>query len=281
MPNTQIRSILVPTDFSDDSAVAFAHGLRLALAFGAELDVFHVEPKNDQSDWHWAPSVIETLVRWGVLAPGAGPEELERRGIRARRSVAAGLHADEAILREMAASHADLVVMATHGRSGLERWVQPSVATPVAVKGAAPVLMIPAHTLGFVDVTTGAGSLERVLVPIDHRPHPAPGFDAAAMFIRALPGAEVHLATFHAGTRHPEVDLFVADRPWRVNHWTQEGISPVDGIVETAETWNADLVVCVTEGHQNFLDTLRGSTVDRVLTRTRTPVLVVPADWGE
>lgn len=281
MRRPEIRSILVPTDFSDEAAIAFAHALRLAIAFKAELDVFHVEPKNDQSDWHWAPSVLNTLKRWKILPADATPDDLDRLGIRARRSVAAGVKADAAILQELANAHADLVVMATHGRSGLERWVQPSVASPVAIKGSAPVLLIPPNCAGFIDGQSGAGSLERVLVPVDHRPHPAPGYDAAELFIRTLPGDEIQLATYHVGAKHPEIDLLHADPAWRVHHWTQDGVNVIDSVLETAQTWNADLIVAVTEGRLNFLDNLRGSTVDRLLHRAKTPVLVVPADWGE
>jgi nucleotide-binding universal stress UspA family protein len=67
---------------------------KLAVALRAELDIFHVEPHNDQSDWHWAPSVLGTLKRWGTLPAGATDAEAA------------------------ADTHTDLVVMATHGRAG-------------------------------------------------------------------------------------------------------------------------------------------------------------------
>jgi nucleotide-binding universal stress UspA family protein len=279
MPHPKIRSILVPTDFSDASVVAFSHALRLSIALRAELDVFHVEPKNDTADWHWAPGVIETLIRWGDLPAGATAADLAELGVRARRTMVSGISPDQAIFQEMASSHADLVVLSTHGRTGVQRWLQPSVATPVAVKGATLVLLLPPGAEGFVRRNTGLAGIQKVLVPVDRVPHPAPAFDAARILLEALPGEHVELATLHIGPGAAETDLLRVPPGWEVHHWREEG-APVDRILARAESWQPDLIVMVTEGRTNWLDGLRGSTVERVLAREpKCPVLIVPAEW--
>ncbi len=274
-----IRSILVPTDFSDAADIAFVHALRLAIALKAELEIFHVEPRNDTADWHWAPSVINTLVRWGFLPSGAGPADVSALGIRARHAMATGSSPEHAIRAELAASHADLVVVATHGRSGLARWLQPSVAMPVAVRGAVPVLVIPQGAKGFVDAETGYAALSRVLVPVDHVPHPAPGFDAATLLTMALPGPSVELATIHVGGGTPDLVWMRPAPGWALHHWSAEG-DVLENLQEVIREWGPDVVVAVSEGRRNFLDVLRGSTVERLLDRSPRPVLVVPAEWG-
>ncbi len=273
-----IRSILLPTDFSMEADAAFAHGLRLAVALGAELDIFHAEPKNDQADWRWAPSVADTLVRWGQLRRGASEADVEALGIRARRTQIVGQAADAAVLAEMSESHADLIVMASHGRSGIWRWIQPSVIAPVLRHAPVPVLVIPSGARGFVDPTTGEAGISRVLAPIDMRPHPAPGFDAALALATALPGANRAFATLHVGRGRPETDLLLVPPGYELFHWFSEG-DPVEEIARTGLEWQADLIVVVTEGRRNYLDTLRGSTVERLLDRVKQPVLVVPAEW--
>lgn len=280
MLNPRIRSILVPTDFSDASVVAFDHALKIATKFNAELDVFHVEPKNDTSDWHWAPGVVDTLVRWGDLPKGATEADLAKAGIRARRTMSSGVAADEAIFQELAASHADLVVLSTHGRHGLARWLQPSVAAPVALKGASLVLLVPDGVKGFVRHNTGLAEIDRVLVPIDHRPHPAPAYDAAVLLTKAFAGEAVELATLHIGGDDlPETDLLRAPASWKVHHWLEDGIV-VDRLVARADAWKPDLIVVVTEGRRNWLDAVRGSTVERLIDRgLRSPLLIVPSDW--
>lgn len=278
MLHPRIRSVLVPTDFSDASLVAFSHALRIALAFHAELDVFHVEPKNDTSDWHWAPGVLETLIRWGDLPEGSTAADLERLGVRARRSMVSGLTPDEAIFREITESHADLVVMSTHGRSGLARWLQPSVAMPVAVKGAIPVLLIPPDSQGFVRTNTGIGGIGRVMIAIDHRPHPAPAFDAAKLLLNVLPNPDIEIANLHVGEVLPETDLLNVPADWKVHLWLDQGSVP-DRIAARAAEWKADLIVAVTEGRRNWIDNLRGSTVERLIEKVHNPLLIVPSEW--
>jgi nucleotide-binding universal stress UspA family protein len=280
MPTTAaFRSILVPTDFSDDSIVAFAHALRLAVAVGAELDILTVEEHNDKTDWHWGPHVRETLTRWGYLRVGATQDDVAKLGIRVHKSVAGGFGAAQAIVDEISRSHADLVVMATHGRTGLAALLQPSVTAPVATRASVPVLVIPHGHRGFVARDSGGPSLERILVPVDTRPHPAPAFDAAALLALALPAPALTFATLHVGPGQVETDWIEMLPTWSVMHWTaQDGV--VESIHEAARTWDADLVVCVTEGRHGLFDALRGSTVERLAKAPPCPLLIVPHEWG-
>jgi nucleotide-binding universal stress UspA family protein len=279
MTRHPIRNILVPTDFSADAEVAFAHALRLAVAARADLHLLHVEPRNDQADWRWAPRVVETLVRWGVLEPGSTPADLDRIGGHARRSLAVGERPEAAILHAVAEVGADLVVMASHGRTGLDRWLRPSVSRPVLLERAAPVLLLPPRHRGFVDADSGETTLSRVLVPIDATPAPGPAFAAATLLADALGNDNVQIATLHVGSTRPEVSLPMPDPPMRITHWNTTG-PVVDEILAAAGTWQADLLVTVSEGRCDMLDHFLGSTMERLAARTRTPMLVLPAGWG-
>jgi nucleotide-binding universal stress UspA family protein len=146
----------------------------------------------------------------------------------------------------------------------------------VALQGVVPVLLLPPRAKGFVDRDTGAATLRNVLLPIDARPHPEPGFDLIKTIARALRSEVLKVATLHVGSGTVETELLQPDGNWRVRHLLDEG-PVVDRIIEHALDANADLVVCVTEGRRGFLDTLRGSTVERLIERIRVPVLIVPA----
>lgn len=274
-----IRSILVPTDFSNEAQVAFHHALRLAVALGAQLEVLHVEPENDQSDWRWGPHVVATLIRWGLLPKGATEDDLPQLGLYVRKQLVVGTDVVSATLLEVARTHADLVVIATHGRTGLNAWLQPSVAMPLATQGSVPVLVVPAGGRGFVDADSGEINLTRVLIPCDHLPHPAPAFDATSVILSALPGAQRTVATMHVGTTPPEAGWFPPNAAWNVLNWTAEG-PVVETLAETARTWSADLLVCVTEGRHGVGDMLRGSTAERLIAQVAAPILVVPDQWG-
>ncbi|MDP2307719.1 MAG: universal stress protein [Pseudomonadota bacterium] len=271
-----IRSILVPTDFSDGAELAFAHALRLSVALRARLDIVHVEPENDAADWRWGPHVGETLRRWGYDT-GTTPSELEALGV--RRTIVSGSEPDAAILAEIASSHADLVVMSTHGRAGLERWLRPSVTEAVLRRRPVPILLLPSGCRTFVDLECGAPSLKRILVPIATAPNPAPGFDAALTLLRAFGGEGCQLATVHVGEGQPGADLLRPPPGLQVFHWNVKG-AVVDEILAIATTWTADLMVVVSEGRRDLFDELRGSTVERLVARSPVPVLVVPAEWG-
>jgi len=65
-----IHSIVHPTDFSDASADAFAHALRIALTAKAKLYILHVAMAPADEDWMSCPHVRETLARWGILDAG-------------------------------------------------------------------------------------------------------------------------------------------------------------------------------------------------------------------
>jgi len=154
------------------------------------------------------------------------------------------------------------------------------VATPVALKGAVPVLLFPSHAKGWMEPTLGESRLARILVPIDHRPHPAPAFDATTLLGRALGMKGLQVSTLHYGPTHPEVDLLETEEDWSIQHWTRDGLV-VDGIIDTATRWEADLLVTVTEGRQHWLDGIRGSTVERLVRASDLPILIVPEGWGK
>lgn len=277
MSLSQIGTILLPTDFSDGAAVAFAHGLKIALQAKAKLDMFHVEPNNDQTDWHWAPSVITTLRRWGSLGASAGEAEVESLGIHARRSSVGGQKADDAILAEMATTHPDLVVMATHGRSGVTRWTQPSVSAGVTTRGAVPVLLMPASGRGFIDAPTGELTLHRVLIAIAPAPDPRHAIEAARALVALLGAEDVQYGTVHVGGPMPAVRGYFPEDGPPVEHLSLPAGDIVEGVLGAATGWNADLLVMATEGRHGLLDAVLGSTVEQMIQRTTLPILAVPA----
>lgn len=145
--------ILIPLDGSDFSARAMPHAQELAQRFNAELIVFQaIQPPagylaaGDPSslttvavapDTQDLSREVETAKR---MLDGRAAE-LRNLGIRAKTVVEVGNPA-EAII-DYAADHAvDLIVMSTHGRSGLARWAFGSVAGKVIQAAACPVLTI-------------------------------------------------------------------------------------------------------------------------------------------
>jgi nucleotide-binding universal stress UspA family protein len=135
-----VRSILHPSDFSERSQYALGQACALARAYDARLVLLHV--------------VAMPVVLYGEGALPANPEEL-RAAARAQlddlqvpfanartdRRLEAG-DPVEMILRLAQEMHADLIVMGTHGRTGLGRLLMGSVAEQIVRKASCPVLTV-------------------------------------------------------------------------------------------------------------------------------------------
>ncbi len=67
------------------------------------------------------------------------------------------------------------------------------------------------------------------------------------------------------------------DSSWTWNELVLEG-EPSHFILQTAEKLNSDLIVMTTDGPDGFLDGLRGTTSERVLSKSNCPVANLPVD---
>jgi nucleotide-binding universal stress UspA family protein len=129
---------------------------------------------------------------------------------------------------------------------------------------------------GFVSAETGAVTLRRILVPIDRVPAPRPAVEALAALLDGVRCAEASIVLLHVGEEGavPAVETPLRDG-WRWERTLRKG-EPVDAILEAAAGMDADLIVMTTQGHHGLADALRGSTTERVIRRSRCPVLAVP-----
>jgi nucleotide-binding universal stress UspA family protein len=92
---------------------------------------------------------------------------------------------------------------------------------------------------------------------------------------------KVTITLLHVGHEKRMPNVGVEDGPqWTFARMHREG-DPVDEIIAAAELVRADLIVMPTEGRHRVFDALRGSTTERVLRRSRCPVLAVPAATGD
>jgi nucleotide-binding universal stress UspA family protein len=125
------RHILVPTDFSETSDAALDYGLELAARFNAQLHLLHVID---------APAVLPAGLFDDVKA------KLARRAARGQRcavttEVITGTSARTIVCYARARSM-DLIVMGTHGRSGMAHLLMGSVAEKVVRDAPCPVLTV-------------------------------------------------------------------------------------------------------------------------------------------
>lgn len=271
-----IHSIAHPTDFSAASTLAFAHALRLALDTKSRLTLLHVNEKGSEDEWTSFPHVRETLARWGLLDGKPPHAELEARlGIRVIKVEIR--HQDPATgLFEFFLSHRpDLIVLSTHGREGLDRWLSGSVSEELAHHSHVPTLFIGAKSHGFVDAATGEVRLEHILVPVANTPSPRLTLTILTDLLTSLGISPTTVRLLHIGDKPPNVLGGLAPE-------TYATIELIDGpVVETilrvSREQGMDMIVMPTAGRQGFLDALRGTTTEQVLRQAPCPLLTVRA----
>ena len=142
-----LQTILVPLDASELSRSALPFAEDLAKALGASLVVMH--------------AIVPTAIAYPGAEPVAIPQsvitdieasahafargiagELTARGLKAKPVVLTGTAA-EAIVEAAEAERADVIVMSTHGRSGVQRLLLGSVAEAVVRRSSVPVKLVP------------------------------------------------------------------------------------------------------------------------------------------
>ena len=264
-----IDAIAHPTDFSEDGTVAFEHALRLAVEFRCRLDILHVHPPREQSDWRAFPHVRDPLARWGLL-PGSAPVEdiAHKLGVKVHKVEIAHADAGDGIVRFVAKHRPDLVVMATHAEGGISRWLSGSVSKAITRETHLPALFVGPAAQPFVDRLTGEMRLENILVPVARDPAPRRSLRLLQDIFGSL-RPRLHL--LHIGDTAPWI-LDRGGEPMMVEVRTGP---VVDTIVSAGAS--VDLIVMPTAGHHGFLDALRGSTTEQVLQRAPCPVLALPA----
>jgi nucleotide-binding universal stress UspA family protein len=143
----KLRRILHPSDFSPASRAAFAKAAAMAKADRAELLLVHVLgfPTPVLGDGYVSPKIYDDLIR---SMRAAGKKQLDRlvakakaSGARASGLLLEGMPAD-AIVRVARSKRADLIVLGTHGRTGLARLFMGSVAERVVGAAPCPVMTV-------------------------------------------------------------------------------------------------------------------------------------------
>jgi universal stress protein A len=146
----KITRILVPIDFSGDADAAFAYASALAATVGASLHLLHVV-EDPLAAGVWS-SEIYTAEIAGLQINLVRDAEQRLRGYASGKAgeitteVRTG-HVARAVLEFAKENAIDLIVMGTHGRTGLAHVVMGSVAERVVRLAPCPVLTLRAETV--------------------------------------------------------------------------------------------------------------------------------------
>lgn len=292
--------ILLATDRASGANAHLAFATKLGNKLGARITLYHAVPP------------ISLVVNAALADNRADANETVEDVTRALTEVASTLAADrpvhvevveasdarEAILAAAQSLKADLIVLPTHGRSGVSRAVLGSTAEQVLRDAKVPVLLLtenmldseqqPAQNDGPMLIATDLSpvSVEAHLpaVALAHRL----GLPIRLLSVVTDP-VPVQLSTDDASLEPKDQQMAIDARTKRLNELAlaldshapieveaQVEVNPVETIIRRAEELHAPLLVMTTHGRRGVLRMLQGSVAEQVVRRATTPVLIMP-----
>jgi universal stress protein A len=282
---TRIPSLICPVDLSDASRAALTHAAVIADHFGAEIVVLTVvdpfvaaiaaaEPTSvtieNDTEQALRRYCSETLAHLP-----AGPRTMKFR-------YAVGDPANE-VVREAHASHADLIVMSTHGRRGIRKMAFGSTTERVLRQTHVPVLIAPASRPEAPALSELAAQIHEVIAPVDLTTFSERQLKVAAAIARAtgVPLALAHVlppevAPSPLARARVELSRLQASvAPDVVTECFMLSGEPSEAIVELSRSRQANLIVMGLHS-SGLLGPRMGSVTYRVLSMTDAFVLALP-----
>ncbi len=293
--------LLFATDFSACAARAQEYALFLAAACGAGLDVLHVlefQPGMDP-DFPVNQLYLEQLRKEAGGQLDALMRQAALRGLQAKTHQVTGIPSQRitAMAKDL---DADLIVLGTRGRTGLEHLLLGSTAERVVAQAPCPVLTVrlnPAQPpSGRARPADAAPAIRTILAPIDfsdcsldaleYAAQAAKQFDAAVTILHVMEPVSYSLdfSLIHAGearaqrerveTRLKDLTALLRREGLTAAHILRGGL-PADSVLDWSREEAYDLIVMGTHGRRGVSHLASGSVAEAVLRRAPCPVLTV------
>ncbi|HEX9020327.1 MAG TPA: universal stress protein [Nitrospirota bacterium] len=142
----QIRIILFPTDFSNGARAAMDHAVTLAKNYSAKLILLYVIQDISIAEWYIpssisVPDLVEDMQKSAWKEMDKWTAEVAAQVKDVETLVVRGVPFVE-IIRTAKEKNADLIVIGTHGRTGIDHMLFGSTAEKVVRKAHCPVLTV-------------------------------------------------------------------------------------------------------------------------------------------
>ncbi len=292
------KRILVPVDGSELSESTFHYARELALKLGVEVILLHVaNPQRPEL----LPMFLSYVQHSAEIVSRPPKAKAGSKTVKAKGEVIGGYPAD-GILRFAEDNKVDLILIASHGRSGIKRQILGSVADRVLRASKVPVWLVPAQTKASGHKKW---AMKKILVPLD-------GSELAEC---VLP----HVESIAKGCSVESVTFVSVVEPVRIPYADDEGYSlsakelermesesratserylnklvsrvkydginiqskvltggqAADMIADYATEKEVDLIIIATHGRSGISRWVWGSVADRILRSACVPVLMV------
>jgi len=303
------KRMLIPLDGSDFAEAILNYAKTLACSMeGIDIDLLHVYSPDERG---LVPK-HRAYIEWAADAIRSYPRTISKEGrevtchINMRSELAAGRPADE-ILRYADKNGVDLILMATHGRSGISRWAMGSVAYKVLRAAKVPVWLVRDGIPK--DIIEDKLPERKILVPLDGSRLAESVLPYVESLAKQWDDKQVRIVLLR--TYQPPVvsSDYPSDMPlsWEEHveleaakcklvvgpylagiekRFKEAGLEvnkevplgkPADEIINYTKNNQVSLIAMITHGRSGISRWAYGSVAEEVMLRTYTPVLLVRA----
>ncbi|MFC7057545.1 universal stress protein [Halovenus salina] len=284
--------ILFPVDDSEQAAAATDHALTVAAKHEATLHVLNVADTNQLSLARVQGDVVDALISEGERAVEETADRARQQGVTTVTDVIQG-QPYRSIIEYADNVDIDLIVMPTHGRRKLERFLMGSTTERVLRRSTVPVLTVrpgedslPAYPYDSVLVPTDGSDAAGTAVElgIDLAAHSGSAFHALSIVEISGLGEDVVSEDGFAAVEEQAQDVVddavalaeetgLADTTGTVGH----GLSIYEEVISYVEDHDIAAIVVGTQGRSGVERYLLGSVAEYLVRTAPVPVLTVQA----
>jgi len=299
--------ILVPLDSSEVAELVLPYAEELAGRLGSEIRLLTVAPSSKEKEQQAAREYLERTAQATRQKAGRHLDKAAGGAVSVGAVLLSGDTAEE-IVQYAEKESIGLIIMATHGRSGIKRWAMGSVADKVVRATGQPVALIRAR--GVRSDLREKGVVNTMLVPLDGSDESeavipyveelASKLKASVILFQAVPRA-YHIQAIADGVAQipysddemqplkagadaylSKVASRLADKGISTDQRSRIG-KAAEEIIKVGDELHSDLVAMSTHGRSGIDRWVMGSVADKVLRGGNTPVMLmrVPEGKGE
>lgn len=275
-----IQKILIPIDFSETSMLAIEHAGFTAQLFKAELILLHVIEK------HWEQfSVVAPELR--ISTPTELTAAIEKKlaeiatdiqkkyGVKSFHVTSTGNIFNE-ILSVSKEHNADLVVMGTHGTSGVVEFFIGSNTYKMVTQSECPIISVQSHSkkLGYTNI----------LLPIDDSAHSRQKVNHAIVLAKHF-ASKIHILGLSDSNEEndrnkfeiklDQIEEYIKKCDLPFSRKTVEGKNQSKTTYDYAKAVNADLIVIMTDQDENITGRFMGTFAQQIINHSKIPVLTI------
>lgn len=297
MNDLLINRILIATDFSECARRAVEYGVCVARAWAAHVDLLYVVEvlRGLEFDASFADPLLEVRRKEAARLLDDQATRVKREGLDVDRHLREGIPSEQ-IVQAALEQQADLAVVGTHGRTGLDHIMLGSTAERVIKQSPCPVLTVRVARIHGQKDVDAPPCIQHLLVPVDFS---SPSLDALEYAIQVVDRFGARLTVLHVlEPIYYDLELGlgrIEQEAQKRTHWEAQldglaqvvkerglaagsvvlGGIPSESIGTYARAQGCDLIVMGTHGRRGLSRLRYGSVAESVLRQAPCPVLTV------